>query len=64
MCGRAPHTLTPLFEEADALLHAAETIRPPGNDDASLRWKPLCPAAAKAILVFREEEGPEAFDAL
>jgi tetratricopeptide (TPR) repeat protein len=36
--GRSPHTVTPLFEEALAYFEKAEAIRPPGNDDAILRW--------------------------
>ena len=36
--GRSPHTLTPLFEEAMRCFAEAEAIRPPGNDDAILRW--------------------------
>jgi tetratricopeptide (TPR) repeat protein len=36
--GRSPHTLLPLFEEAMRCFAEAERIRPPGNDDAILRW--------------------------
>ena len=36
--GRAPHTLLPLFEQALQCFAEAEKIRPPGNDDAILRW--------------------------
>src|SRR5712672_4281122 len=36
--GRSPHSLTPLFEEAMRCFVEAESIRPPGNDDALLRW--------------------------
>jgi tetratricopeptide (TPR) repeat protein len=36
--GRAPHTLTVLFEEALRCFAEAEKIRPRGNDDAILRW--------------------------
>ncbi len=37
-CGRAPHTLLPLLEKALQCFADAEKIRPPGNDDAILRW--------------------------
>ena len=36
--GRSPHTVAPLFAEALACFEKAEAIRPPGNDDAILRW--------------------------
>lgn len=36
--GRAPHTLLPLLEQALQCFSEAEKIRPPGNDDAILRW--------------------------
>jgi len=36
--GRPPHTLLPLFEQALQCFAEAEKIRPPGNDDAILRW--------------------------
>jgi tetratricopeptide (TPR) repeat protein len=36
--GRAPHTLLPLLEKALQCFAEAEQIRPPGNDDAILRW--------------------------
>ena len=36
--GRAPHTVTPLFEAALSNFEKAEAIRPHGNDDAILRW--------------------------
>jgi hypothetical protein len=36
--GRAPHTLLPLLEKALQCFAEAETIHPPGNDDAILRW--------------------------
>lgn len=36
--GRAPHTLLPLLERALQCFAEAEQIRPPGNDDAILRW--------------------------
>jgi tetratricopeptide (TPR) repeat protein len=36
--GRAAHTLLPLLEKALHCFAEAETIHPPGNDDAILRW--------------------------
>ena len=36
--GRAPHAVAPLFDQAFACFEKAEKIRPPGNDDAILRW--------------------------
>lgn len=36
--GRDPHTLLPFFEEALRYFSKAAGIRPPGNDDAILRW--------------------------
>ncbi len=36
--GRAPHTLLPFFEEAMRCFSQAADLRPPGNDDAILRW--------------------------
>jgi len=60
--GRSPHTLTPLFEEAMRCFAEAETIRPPGNDDAILRWN-RCARLLPSHPGFREEKEPEAFDA-
>ena len=60
--GRSPHTLTPLFEEAMRCFAEAETIRPPGNDDAILRWN-RCARLLQSHPGFREEKEPEAFDA-
>jgi tetratricopeptide (TPR) repeat protein len=36
--GRAPHVLLPLLERALQCFDEAERLRPPGNDDAILRW--------------------------
>ena len=36
--GRSPYMVTPLFEKALDSFERAEAIRPPGNDDAILRW--------------------------
>ena len=60
--GRFPHTLAPLFEEAMRCFAQAEAIRPPGNDDAILRWN-RCARLLQSHPGFREEKEPEAFDA-
>ena len=62
MWGASPHTLAPLFEEAMRCFAEAETIRPPGNDDAILRWN-RCARLLQSHPGFREEKEPEAFDA-
>jgi hypothetical protein len=36
--GRPPYTVAPHFEKAMDCFEKAEAIRPPGNDDAILRW--------------------------
>ena len=36
--GRLPHTVLPIFEEAMKYFEEAESVRPPNNDDAILRW--------------------------
>src|SRR5882672_8190832 len=36
--GQLPHVVFPLLERALQSFAAAEKIRPPGNDDAILRW--------------------------
>ena len=36
--GRSPYMVMPLFEKALDYFERAEAIRPPGNDDAILRW--------------------------
>ena len=60
--GRFPHTLAPLFEEAMRCFAEAETIRPPGNDDAILRWN-RCARLLQSHPGFRDERETEAFDA-
>src|SRR3981081_3906559 len=60
--GRSPHSLTPLFEEAMRCFAEAESIRPPGNDDAILRWN-RCARLLQSHPGFREEKEPEEFDA-
>src|ERR1700756_2475541 len=57
--GRTPHTLAPLFEEAMRCFAQAEAIRPPGNDDAILRWN-RCARLLQGHPGFREEKEPEA----
>jgi len=60
--GRSLHTLAPLFEEAMRCFAEAETIRPPSNDDAILRWN-RCARLLQSHPGFREERELEAFDA-
>jgi len=60
--GRSPHTLTPLFEEAMRCFAEAEAIRPPGNDDAILRWN-RCARLLQIHPGFRQQKESEAFDA-
>jgi tetratricopeptide (TPR) repeat protein len=36
--GRSPYMVAPLLEKALEYFEKAEAIRPPGNDDAILRW--------------------------
>jgi tetratricopeptide (TPR) repeat protein len=60
--GRTPHSLTPLFEEAMRCFAEAETIRPPGNDDAILRWN-RCARLLQSHPGFQEEKESETFDA-
>jgi tetratricopeptide (TPR) repeat protein len=60
--GRSPQSLAPLFEEAMRCFAEAEAIRPPGNDDAILRWN-RCARLLQSHPGFQEEKEPEAFDA-
>ena len=60
--GRSPHTLAPLFREAMRCFAEAETIRPPGNDDAILRWN-RCARLLQSHPGFVEQRESEAFDA-
>jgi hypothetical protein len=60
--GRSPHTLVPLFGEAMRCFAEAETIRPPGNDDAILRWN-RCARLLESHPGFVEQRESEAFDA-
>jgi hypothetical protein len=60
--GRSPHTLAPLFAEAMRCFAEAETIRPPDNDDAILRWN-RCARLLQSHPGFDEEKEAEALDA-
>ena len=60
--GRPPLTLAPLFAQAMRCFAEAETIRPPENDDALLRWN-RCARLLQSHPGFREEKESEAFDA-
>ena len=60
--GRAPHTLHVLFEEAMRNFEEAEKIRPPGNDDAILRWN-RCVRLLQSRLESEWRLRIEAFDA-
>jgi len=46
--GLPSYTLQPLFAEALSCYAEAETLRPPGNDDAILRWN-SCVRALQAV---------------
>lgn len=61
--GRSPHTLTPLFAEAMRCFAEAETIHPPDNDDAVLRWN-RCARLLESDPGFHEEKESEIFDAI
>ena len=47
------------FREAMTWFEKAEAVRPPGNDDALLRWNTCARIIAKNRLVPREEENVE-----
>jgi hypothetical protein len=53
--GRAPHTLLPLLEKALQCFADTEKIRPPGNDDALLRWN-RCVRLLQSLPDFEMEE--------
>src|SRR6267143_3448285 len=61
--GRSPRALAPLFSEAMRCFTDAEIIRPPGNDDAILRWN-RCARLLQSHPGFGEEKESEAFDAI
>jgi hypothetical protein len=50
-----------LFREAMNWFEKAEALRPPGNDDAILRWNTCARIIARNRLVPREEEEPIEF---
>jgi hypothetical protein len=50
-----------LFREAMNRFEKAEALRPPGNDDAILRWNTCARIIARNRLVPREEEEPIEF---
>jgi hypothetical protein len=50
-----------LFREAMSWFERAEAIRPPGNDDALLRWNTCVRIIERNKLVPREEEEPMEF---
>ncbi|OLC85508.1 MAG: hypothetical protein AUH88_06400 [Acidobacteria bacterium 13_1_40CM_4_61_5] len=59
--GRAAHILLPLIEEAMRCFSEAENIRPPGNDDAILRWN-RCVRLLESRPDFRAEREPALFE--
>jgi len=61
--GRSPHILAPLFAEAMRCFAEAETIHPPNNDDAILRWN-RCARLLQSDPAFQEEKESEIFDAI
>jgi tetratricopeptide (TPR) repeat protein len=56
--GRPPRMLAGLFKEAMRYFEEAEKMRPPGNDDAMLRWN-RCVRLLETLPQVEEEE-PEA----
>jgi tetratricopeptide (TPR) repeat protein len=58
--GRTLHTLLPLLERALQCFGEAERVRPPGNDDAILRWN-RCVRLFESQPALESEEVP-AFD--
>jgi tetratricopeptide (TPR) repeat protein len=61
--GRPPHSLVPLFAEAMRCFAEAETIHPPDNDDAILRWN-RCARLLQSDPGFHEERESEAFEVI
>jgi len=59
--GRPPHTIVPLFESALRCFAEAEQIRPPGNDDAILRWNRVVRLLEGRLDKWRQQE-IESFD--
>ncbi len=61
--GRAAHTLLPVLEEAFRCFAEAERLRPPGNDDAILRWN-RCIRLLESQPEFTSEQDVGFFDVL
>jgi tetratricopeptide (TPR) repeat protein len=61
--GRPLHTLAPLFAEAMRCFAEAETIHPPDNDDAVLRWN-RCARLLQSHPGFDEERESQAFEVI
>lgn len=59
--GHLPHSLLPLLDEAMRFFGEAEKIRPPGNDDAILRWN-RCVRLLQSRSESEWEEGVPSFD--
>jgi tetratricopeptide (TPR) repeat protein len=59
--GRPPQMLVSLFKEAMQYFEEAETLRPPGNDDAVLRWN-RCVRLLEKLPQFESEERELAFE--
>jgi hypothetical protein len=60
--GARPHTIIVLFEEAMNCFEHAEKIRPPGNDDAILRWN-RCVRLLQSRAASEWQSELESFDA-
>jgi hypothetical protein len=60
--GARPHTLMVIFEQAMICFEHAEKIRPPGNDDAILRWN-RCVRLLQSRSASEWQRELEAFDA-
>ena len=53
--GQAPHVVYPLFARALECFAEAEKIRPPGNDDAILRWNRCVRLLETPSMVWQEQ---------
>jgi len=53
--GHAPHVVYPLFERALECFGEAEKVRPPGNDDAILRWNRCVRLLETPSMVWEEQ---------
>jgi tetratricopeptide (TPR) repeat protein len=56
--GQPPHVIRPLFEQALLSFGEAEKIRPPGNDDAILRWNRCVRLLQAPAYVWEQEDAP------